>query len=401
MKLEQLAEPGAYLHCERYVNQRRYSTTSEYTEASEEYRPREGKESFLAPYFWLTDNVKLLTANPAPKVLQHARNSNGIRFVLHPDMLTEPNPTIDALVKQTNGQLEVTPTASTRTVYSGELDSFLKLHLNKRISRYIRRLRPSSVEHSILISQDLDQAEIPPFFAYLPESVGVIAGTDDNAIGMIYRETIPRPVINEKRHLVPYFSLWSTDSKQTEDLPLLVQLIQHHKAEPLSFFLEKIIEPLIASWAWGAKERGILLESHGQNTLLELDANYTPTRIVHRDFQSLEVDPEVRKQHRLDMPFNKHRIGIDDPPRKIEYSLVYDVFVGDYLFSHIVKPMTTHFGLKEETLRAGIRRLFQEYIPEWKRYFPADSWYKLGQNILSNNQSDIVKVDGQATWRAA
>ena len=401
MKLEQITEPEAYLHCERYVNQRKYSKHSEYSEVSEEYRPREGQKQFRVPYFWLKKDVTLLTANPSPEVLKQV-SGDGIRFCLHPEMLKESNPTIDRLVQHVDGYLTVTPTASTRTVYCEQpAPMFLKLHLNKRISRYVRRLKGSSVEHSTLISQDFEQANTPPFFAYLPESIGVIAGRGKDAIGMIYRETTPRPLADEKRHLVPYFSLWSPDDANPQDPPLLVQLINHHNANPREFFLEKIIEPLIASWAWATKERGILLESHGQNALLELDKNYNPTRVVHRDFQSLEVDPKIRAAKGLSMPFTKHRIGIDDPPRKIEYSLVYDVFVGDYLFSHIVKPMTAYFGIKEETLKQGIRDLFQQHFPDWKRYFPVRSWYKLGPNILPNNESEIVKVKTPAEWRCA
>ena len=46
---------------------------------------------------------------------------------------------------------------------------------------------------------------------------------------------------------------------------------------------------------WFVRERGILPELHGQNTLLEIDAEGVPQRLIHRDFQSIYSDSGIRE----------------------------------------------------------------------------------------------------------
>ena len=401
MLLKKICQPDAWIYCERYVDQRWYSPYVEYTEVKEEFRPRDGKEEFELPCF-LVKNATVFTGNPSPNILKYFKTDKGINFFLHPEMFKEENPTIKNLIKQrVERTIQVKPTASTRTVVCKNLPFFLKLHLNKRISRHNRRLRASSVMHSILVSRDLDAAisKMPSYFAYLPETVGVIIGKGNDAIGMIVREMIPRPVIQEKRFILPYFALWSKDDFKESDPPLLVQLIIYHKENPKDFFLHKIIEPVIKSWVWAAKERGILLECHGQNTLLEFNDHLMPTRVVHRDFQSLEIDPNIRIQKNLSMPFFKHRIGIDDPPHKIEYSLVYDFFIGHHMFSHLLKPMAFYFHMDELELKKEIAKLFQKHFQNWEEYFPRDFYYKLGKLVEGKNESEIVIAEEFPSFR--
>lgn len=73
-----------------------------------------------------------------------------------------------------------------------------------------------------------------------------------------------------------------------------------------------------------ARERGILLESHAQNTLLEIDRNFRPTRVVHRDCD-VWIDSDARRHAGLDVPFLGSGIGSGGGhPVEHHYSLVYD-----------------------------------------------------------------------------
>ena len=48
------------------------------------------------------------------------------------------------------------------------------------------------------------------------------------------------------------------------------------------------------TWVYFVSNRGILPEMHGQNILLEIDVRGIPKRIIHRDFQSLYSDKDIR-----------------------------------------------------------------------------------------------------------
>src|SRR5437867_1919416 len=98
-----------------------------------------------------------------------------------------------------------------------------------------------------------------------------------------------------------------------------------------SFVIEEIMIPVVECWAKVVRERGILLECHAQNILLEIDRDFWPRRVVHRDFD-VWVDAETRTRAGLDVPFLKSRIETDTPyPKEQHYSLVYDRFMGSEL----------------------------------------------------------------------
>src|SRR5207244_6134138 len=129
----------------------------------------------------------------------------------------------------------------------------------------------------------------------------------------------------------PYFALYGGDLKHPDDAPLLVQLIERLGAEPQSFVTEELMIPVLECWAKVVRERGILLESHAQNLLLEIDQDFRPRRMVHRDLD-VWIDAETRRQAGLDVPFIGSRIGSDTPyPKEHPYTLIYDRFMGHAL----------------------------------------------------------------------
>lgn len=242
----------------------------------------------------------------------------------------------------------------------------IKTHLGKRISHFVRRLRASSVLHSIQISRDcaalVRDPQCPKEFAYLPESIGVVHREED--LGYIVREMRPLPEVNEPRILVPLFALYSHDTKHPDDAPLLAQLITASGQEPLAYFTRYVLDPFMKTWAYAFRTRGLLFESHAQNTLLELDEQYAPRRVVVRDFQSIPVDPIIRARNGLRTPFKKHVIGRGDYPRIIEHSLQYDRFIGRCMFRAFAKFFKTEYGIPEDTFYASVRRAFRRYIPK-------------------------------------
>lgn len=373
MKLEQITEKESYSHLERYVNQPKYSAFAQYSDAKAEFHPRLGSGSFLVPY-QIRNDAKIITAFPDEKILSTIVN-NGVRFFTHPQFF---DGTAD-------GYVTATPTASTRTVLVD--DYFLKLHFPKRISRFNRRLQPGSVEHSVKISADLERslANAPDSFAFLPESIGIIA----DGYGCIIREFNAHPKF-ENRFYIPFFSLYSDDPKNPDDKPLLIQMIERSNEAPLDFFIKNIAQPFISNWVWCIENRGLLLESHCQNTLLELDEHLQPTRIVYRDFQSMMVDTETRKLKNLDMPFTKHVIGgKDDPhPREQEYSIVYDHFVASYVFPYFSACLKKYCNIPEEVTAGRIKSVFQSLLPDQDKFFP-NTVFTLADKLSDNNEVQL------------
>ena len=100
--------------------------------------------------------------------------------------------------------------------------------------------------------------------------------------GFIVRQAIPAPVPSSSL-LIPAFALYGHDALCPQDPPILIQLIEKSGISPERFIAREILLPVIQTWAGVARERGILLESHAQNTLIEVDENLKPRRIVHRD----------------------------------------------------------------------------------------------------------------------
>src|SRR6266542_493867 len=144
---------------------------------------------------------------------------------------------------------------------------------------------------------------------------------------------------------------------------MLVQMIERLDAEPQSFVIDEIMIPVLDCWAKVVRERGILLESHAQNILLEVDRDFFPRRVVHRDFD-VWVDADVRRQAGLDVPFMGSSVGSDTRfPKEQHYSLVYDRFIGHELFSYLLEVITHFYQADEVRVRRRVAEAFHSAFP--------------------------------------
>ena len=337
MQLKELLNRNSLIRTERYVNN--FKKVS--NEVSPMYCAIQGVESFSLPYTRISrKKAAVFLASPNKKIY-HKIIEKEIKFFIHPEMIPEVKP------RNLFWETIVQPTSSTRTVLPNNEDFFVKLHLNLRLSRYIRRLRRDSVEHSILISQEIESSLpfAPKSFAYLPESIGIVY----KDFGMIIREKIVRPIQHEKTVLFPLFSLYSSDIQKPLDKPLFVQLVEKRKEDPLSVFLKEIVVPLFSNMAFFINKYGILLEPHGQNVLVELSKDFEITRLVHRDFQSMYIDAQLRKKNNLHNKFKKHIMG-EECKKEITYSLVFDNYVGKYMLDKFVKLLFDHYKIPKNKI---------------------------------------------------
>ncbi len=327
-----------------------------------------------------------------------------MRFLIHPETWASGEiDHLDELHALPRGEpIEVAPTASTRTVLTTETlvnvpAHFIKLHYPLRISRFNRRLRRKNIQNSVEVTRDLTHVSCEKF-AYLPDALGFTYGDGDNGWGFLVRERIPRP-FREQRFLIPFFALYGGDLKRPDDPPLLVQLIEKLGTEPQAFVVEEIMIPVLECWAKVVRERGILLESHAQNILLEIDQDFRPHRIVHRDCD-VWVDGEHRTRVGLETPFVQLSIGSDTPfPREQHYSLVYDHFIGRELFDYLLKILKRFYGTKEETVRDRVAAAFHRCFPDAQDFVPAGTTYYFSNEILPGNEFHLVDMKQAPDWR--
>src|SRR5262249_33211718 len=152
-------------------------------------------------------------------------------------------------------------------------------------------------------------------------------------------------------------------------------------------------------WAKVVRERGILLESHAQNALLEIDENFRPCRVVHRDFD-VWMDAQARKQAGLAMRLLGSRIGADTPyPSEQHYSLGYDHFIGRELFDYLLKLLQRFYGASERVVRQRVAGAFQRSFPDADAYFPAETTFYFSNEILPGNDFHLVDTKQSPTWR--
>lgn len=411
MKLEQAYEDQleATRYAERYVNNVKVGNHKDWSDTSVEYSPHEGVENFPVPVFALTEGeFKVLQAEPDPRLVREILGKD-ILFFVHPD-LAQDQEYLERVGLSSAKQIEgepyfVTPTSSTRTLLTTgrEFNFMVKTDLDKRHYRFIRRLKGGSVDHSVRVSAELSricsQVSLPEF-SFLPESLGIIVGDEEKGAGVLFREIIPRPIIPEKRVIIPYFSLYANDLKHPEDAPLLVQLITANSAqgEELNFFTNEVIGKVVRNWTRFAIDFGMLLETHGQNTLIEVDENLMPQRIVFRDFQGMYFDKEIREAGGLEIPVVKHIVGEEvGTDRKSQFSLNYDHFVGDYLFDRLAETFLRYFPqYTYEQVTAEVRKIFRATIPDPSVILPNQT-YTFGEQ--KGNDVNLVVNHPTPIWR--
>ena len=408
MKIDDVVQGNqAFLYMERYVDERAktYSPFAAKSEVAPEYQPRSNRPSFeLITVYAPKEQVSVFRADPMESLWDFYWSSKGVRFLIHPETWSSAG--IDYLeelqVLPRAEPIEVAPTASTRTILTVDPPAnvpahFVKLHYPRRISRFNRRLRLKNINNSVEGSRDVAHIQHQRF-AYLPDSLGFTFGNGGNPWGFLIREETPRPH-QEKRFLIPYFALYARDLKNPEASPLLVQIIERLQVEPESFVVDEIMIPVVECWARIVRERGILMESHGQNILLEVDDNFRPHRVVHRDFDCW-VDLEVRERNGLDMPFLGSLIGVDtEYPREQHYSLVYDHFIGKELFGYLLELLKRVYGADEDTVRRRIRDAFHRNFPDSDSFFPAHTMFYFSNELLPGNDFRLVDMKQEPQWR--
>ncbi len=382
-----------------------YSKHSANSELPKEFQPKTHFPPFGLPVVSIPKPAVLVVlADPHPDLLQkYVGCGDHVAFCVHPAHLgNSEDPHMQTILKmQRLSPLTVVPTASSRTVTvltDSIMPHAVKTHCPLRISYYHRTLDENTIRHSVTLSKELAKT-----VAFLPETIGVALPEKDgkSGWGFIIREMIPRPAAPNPRKLIPCFALYGTDLDHPEEPPLLVKMIQKSGQNPKKYILNHIMYPIITDFITVFKTHGVLLEAHGQNSLLEVDEDFLPTRIVHRDFDE-SVDARVRRSLDLSLEgLNPEQI-IDQPseeePEGSVHSYVYDASIGRVHFRYLAEMAEQFFGVKVSDFQEACKAKFLELFPDHANYFPRCT-YTLGAKAIRPNVFPLIENQDHPSWR--
>lgn len=206
------------------------------------------------------------------------------------------------------GDFRATATASSRTLLAwlpgGEKDAFFaKLSLDAEIAGARRGISRTDAAMSVGFTDILaaESDALPDGFSAMPEVIGLSPrALGFGGLGMIIR-AVPADALRDGRRVVPLFSLYAPRADGRP--PLIVEMIRRSGQTPLAFVRERLLRPFMEQWLALAVERGITMEPHAQNVLVELGPDGLPSgRFLHRDFNGFSIDLAYRRGRGLTLP---------------------------------------------------------------------------------------------------
>ena len=392
-----------YLYYERYVNECDLNATR-LTGFDRQYQFNSETPSFeLICHKVPRDPVVLIVNEPSEEVRRDFLLDGAVRFCLHPQFRDHPCMS-DLLSYEALPGIEVSPTASQRTVLAKGKRYAVKLHSPVKILNYYRTMGLRTIRHSLAVSRALEEINHPKF-AILPETVGAVFPKRDGkrSWGFLVREMTPRPYVegSEKRLLIPCFALFQRFKEEPQRRPLLMDLIERSSKSPVDFVLEEIILPVIEYWIYALVNFGLIIEPHGQNCLLEVEPDLSKIhRIVIRDFDIYIHDQTRRKNGQSLEEFEPTNfVNRENPfPFGAEVSLMYDISMTKSLFNPIAEKMRIHYGIDPATLQERARSFILEHLPNHKEYFPEVAYMVSKVDNGVNKHTVLVDPRGPG-WR--
>ena len=197
------------------------------------------------------------------------------------------------------------PTSSTRTFLAWpdrqpERALFVKLSLQSPIFGD-RRLHTCKIARSVglssLVQESLD--DLPRGLGFFPEAFGFAPRQMPDG-GVIVR-SIPRQIKENQWSVAPLFALMGGQHVR----PLFLTLMERARLQPREFIEQVLCAKFARLWLEMTLRHGLILEAHGQDLMLALSPDLRALdRFYYRDFEGLQVDWELRRQHGLSMPAN-------------------------------------------------------------------------------------------------
>lgn len=398
----------SFLYAERYLGggTRTYSSFADHIDVSPACHPQIGGATFPLETFWIPRADGLwLKSRLTSEHIGHYYDGERLLLPVHPDALSCDSLLYrDILRAAAPGPvIQVSPAANVRTVFVHAIGGrevaphWLKLHYPRRLSRFTRRLRQSIIELELWVSDELHRVGVP---VLAEVAGGVIGDVRADRWGFIVREALPRqPAIPPGSDFVPCFALYGTDHFDPARPPLLAKLIERSGEPAEAFVIEQILAPMISTWIRALSSAGLILETHGQNTLFAYDSEAGRSAIIYRDC-ALYVVPELRRQRHLPLDYPpKNILGADvQHPVSKMLSLVYDRFMGNHLLAYIARVAEERFELPARRLHGAAKEIFRANIGDLADLFPAHEHY-YSDRLLPENRWELVDTGREPAWR--
>jgi len=236
------------------------------------------------------------------------------------------------------------------------------------------------VRHAVAVTRILEGCPVftrDSKVGFFPESLGGVYGEEfsEKNWGFIIREMQAQPHLERPYRMIPLNALYIPSSQAPEEEPLLVDMIRKSPKSPRDFILEEIIQPLISGWIEIYLETGILLEPHGQNVIVEMDAESGRIlRFSHRDFDC-EINQDILKSKGYSiLDLNPRDLfttqGDDWAPQGSHLSIIFDNSM-QVALEGLAGIGAQYFGVDAESIREGCRDFLSEKFPEFLRdHFP-------------------------------
>lgn len=370
---------------ERYVNNGSPSGFSKNT-TSGKTQPLNGKKTFSVRILKFDETILVKEIG----VTKCFSLPNQCIFC-HPDNLDHPILQQNKTHWEEIGGIEVSPTASGRTVKCvGKNSFFIKLDyigILGRISRNLDLKRiQSAYEVTNIIKNAIESNKMNDKYALLLEDYGRVAylPLEDGTVyelGFVLRDDKIFSVQNqEELALIPTFSLFGNDSKDPKSKAILVQLFEKQDKPINEFAYFDVIKPIIDCYFDTLINCGLCIEAHAQNILIAIDKTYHIKNVVVRDMESVDKDLPLRKF--LGLPDNEilaqnyKCLRESDYNYQIMHSFMYDFKLGFYLLDPIIELLKKiYVDFNEDLIISQIKALAQSYITKLPTdYFPV-CWY--------------------------
>jgi hypothetical protein len=301
--------PGAlrqWLSLERFHLHRPdlFQCTAEHPDFDTRYLPQHAQVARLPCFFVPARTVYTFGSQQRDQIstqIPGYASPEWVLFPVHPSALDHYREflrNVDARDVTDEGvRIWALPTSSTRTLLAWiderpDTATFVKTSLHSQIfgeRRVLRQNAARSVGLSSMMSAE--RAQLPTSLCCLAESFAFCARQSPHA-GTIVRE-VPPEFFDERRKVVPLFALLGGSGTHT---PVLRTILERSSDPPLQFVHDVLCEPFARLWLELSMKFGWVLEAHGQDLMLDFDADLAFTgRFYYRDFEGLQVDWELRR----------------------------------------------------------------------------------------------------------
>ncbi|MGW7408466.1 IucA/IucC family protein [Streptomyces sp. NPDC054833] len=226
------------------------------------------------------------------------------RLLQDHDRLREVMAAGDVVDTGTHGP-ELVPTASVRTLYHPETDTFLKFSLNVRLTNCVRKHASYELSGAVSLNRLLQPvfAELTgryPGCALLAEPGYRTLDTDGDlleGLGVIVRSGL-------RHHLRPGVTPLLA-AAVADEYPSSAAHVSHLLArgdgDVLAWwdaYLRLLLPPVLAAYF----EHGVVLEPHLQNVVVGVDADGTPVQVLFRDLEGTKLLPGHHQRTLGDLP---------------------------------------------------------------------------------------------------